>query len=286
MTRRDALALSALAGILVITAGWWALALWPSGAGVPEWVERARFVCFGVAPGGLPHAGGWALLIGEPVGMLGFLFIVWGGAVRDGVRALGRSATGRVALATTAAALLVGGAAAMKRVTGVERFEAAVGGIATAIEDREAAPLRLIGHRGDTVDIAGLRGHPVIVAFAYAHCQTVCPVIVHESLRALELASESGAALLVVTLDPWRDTPERLPHIAEKWRLPPEAHLLGGTVESVAAVLEEWGVPWTRDPSNGEVTHPTHSYLVDPGGKLRHVVQSDAAAMAALLRSY
>jgi cytochrome oxidase Cu insertion factor (SCO1/SenC/PrrC family) len=286
MTRREVLALLALGGILVITAGWWALALWPSGPSVPEWVERARFVCFGVAPGGLPHAGGWLLLIGEPVGMLGFLFIVWGTAVRDGLVALRRSVVGRSMIAASTVFLLIGIGAAMKRVTATERFEIGRDVIVQPVGEQPAAPLHLPGHRGERVDLAAMRGRPVIVAFAYAHCQTVCPLIVHEALKAQRLAAEAAPVLLVVTLDPWRDTPERLPHIAEQWRLPEDAHLLGGSVEEVVAVLGEWGVPYTRDERTGEVTHPTHSYLVDREGRLRHVVQSDAAAIAAVLRSY
>jgi len=80
MTARGALALGALATILAITAAWWALALWPL-AGAPAWLARTREVCFGAAPGGLPDAGGWILLIGEPVGLVTVLAVVWGGAL-------------------------------------------------------------------------------------------------------------------------------------------------------------------------------------------------------------
>src|SRR5688500_19433216 len=66
---RPGLALTALAAILVITAAWWALALWPAAA-EPEWLARTRAACFGSERGGLPDAGGWVLLVGEPIGML------------------------------------------------------------------------------------------------------------------------------------------------------------------------------------------------------------------------
>ena len=58
MSRRDALGLSLLAAVGVITAAWWALALWPFDAGAPTWLVRTRFACFGAADNGLPHAGG------------------------------------------------------------------------------------------------------------------------------------------------------------------------------------------------------------------------------------
>ncbi len=79
---RHGLALTAFAAILVITAAWWALAFYPAGASDPEWLARTRSACFGSANGGLPDAGGWLLLIGEPIGMVGVLFAVWGREVR------------------------------------------------------------------------------------------------------------------------------------------------------------------------------------------------------------
>ena len=40
MTGRGALALSALAVILIVTAAWWALALWPLTSAAPQWLGQ------------------------------------------------------------------------------------------------------------------------------------------------------------------------------------------------------------------------------------------------------
>ena len=45
--------LAALGLILLITAGWWALALWPIAVH-PGWLARTREVCFGTGLDGLP----------------------------------------------------------------------------------------------------------------------------------------------------------------------------------------------------------------------------------------
>ena len=83
---RPGLALLTLVAIIAITAAWWALALWPVGASEPEWLLRTRAACFGSAPGGLPDAGGWVLLIGEPLGMTAFFLALWRHAVADDLR--------------------------------------------------------------------------------------------------------------------------------------------------------------------------------------------------------
>ena len=288
MARREALALSALAAILAVTAAWWALALWPAGAETPAWVVETRAVCFGTRPDGLPAPAGWLVLVGEPIGMLGFLLTVWGQDVRDGLRALGRSLPGRTLLAGGVLALVLGSTAAAVRVAaataGGEAFDPAVGSAAAPARlDRPAPPLRLGDHRGGTTDLAEYRGRPVIVAFAYGHCQTVCPTLVREAVAALAIAQDDAPALLVVTLDPWRDRPERLSAIAAGWDLPADARLLGGSVEGVEAVLDAWNVVRERDPDTGDIIHPTQVYVVDPAGRLAWAAEADAGRLAALL---
>jgi cytochrome oxidase Cu insertion factor (SCO1/SenC/PrrC family) len=221
--------------------------------------------------------------------MVGFLLFAWGGAVRDGLRALAASGAGRVLLGVSAVFLL--GAA---HLAGVRVREAHAGGFAAeAFDAREGAPVRLdreapalglVDQRGDTVHVARFAGRPLLVVFAYAHCQTVCPLIVHDAMQAVRAAASVEPGLVVVTLDPWRDTPSRLPHIARTWALPESARVLSGSVADVERVLDAWGIARQRDTSNGEITHPTTAYLVDRAGRLAYVTASDPAQMAELLR--
>lgn len=291
MHRRALLALAALAGVVVVTTAWWLLALWPSDPTIPAWVERARAVCFGVAEDGMPHAGGWLLLVGEPLGMLGFLLAAWGDEVREGLRALARSHVGRGVLVTTTALLCAGVGAATLRVRTLSaqsadvRFDPAAGAAGAPVKvDRPAPPLALVDHRGDTARLAQYHGRVVLVAFAYGHCQTVCPLVVHDAMRAVAAARDVDPALLVVTLDPWRDTPGRLPHIAAAWGLDGVGRLLGGGVTDVERTLDAWGVARRRDGNTGEIVHPTSVHVVGRDGRLAWVVPGDAARLAAVIR--
>ena len=291
MTRRASLALAALAAIAVVTAGWWMLALWPAGPAVPAWVERTRAVCFGTGPDGMPHAGGWLLLVGEPIGMLGFLLVAWGDAVREGLRALRASRAGRGAMLVATALVITGAGLATIRVrelaamSSTERFDrgAATSRAPTRI-GTPAPPLALVDQHGDTVRLERFRGRVVIVAFAYGHCETVCPLIVQDALRAARDAADVEPVLLVVTLDPWRDTPSRLASIAKAWQLEGAGLLLGGSVEEVERTLDAWGIDRRRDLDSGEIVHPTDVYLVDRAGRLAYVSASDPARVASLLR--
>jgi len=286
MTRRGGVALAALVTIVVLTAAWWALALWPTAADTPAWVERTRAVCFGVTSSGLPSLAGWIVLIGEPLGMAGFLLFVWGGAVREALRALQGSLPGRTALAAATFLLIVGLVATGARVASAgesdEWFETSR--LATAVAermDRPAPPLALLDQYGDTIRLEAFRGRRVLVVAAYGHCETVCPLIVHDAKEAI--AQVPDAALLVMSLDPWRDTPSRLAHLARAWQLPAGAHLLSESVEVMERTLDEWGIVRSRNERTGEILHPVSVYLIDREGRLAYIARSDPGRVAALL---
>lgn len=275
-------ALAALFGVLAITAGWWALALWPLPTDTPEWVARARAACFGSTVSGLPNAGGWALLIGQPTGMLIFLFAVWGQAVTRGLESLRGRWAGRLVLAFTSLFLLTGTLAAATRVASArsDAFDVRGGQPAGPLVEveGEAAEFGLVDQFGQRVTIQQFRGQPLLVTFAFAHCTTVCPLLVKDMLVARrELGGDVPA--VVVTLDPWRDTPSRLPSIAAAWQLPEGVHLLSGTVEEVEFVLDRWKIPRIRNQSTGEVIHPAVTYIVAPNGRLAYMSDGSVERM-------
>jgi len=284
MSRRGAQALAVVVFIAAVTASWWALALWPMPATTPGWLVRTRLACFGTAADGLPNAGGWLLLVGEPLGMLGLLSVVWGDALREGIHGLTRAWWGRGLLACAAVCLLSGAGWVGHRVREArgQPFDATAGAAPVAL-DAPAPPLRLVDQHGDTIALGHFPGRPVLVVFAYGHCETVCPVIVHDLLEAGQQLRGRAPELLIVTLDPWRDTPARLPAIAEGWGLAARGHVLSGPVEAVERVLDDWGVGRARDRTSGEVAHQRLAYLVGADGRLAYRLDGSTAAVVAAI---
>lgn len=284
LERREAVALGGLAAIGLISAAWWALALWPAGDLPPEWLARTRAVCFGTRPDGLPGPEGWGALIFQPLGMLGILLIGWREEVRRGLRALSRRPTGRWALATTAALMVAASVAAGARVrmavAASAELVAAQPGTAPVtdgdrpaafrIEDRPAPALGLLDQDGGTVTLAAYAGRPLLVTFAFGHCETICPLVVRETLSARRRLAADGfeAAAVVLTLDPWRDTPGRLAYLASKFGLEGDERLLGGEVSVVEETLDRWGMPRERDLRTGDIVHPPLVYVVDATGRV------------------
>jgi cytochrome oxidase Cu insertion factor (SCO1/SenC/PrrC family) len=292
LSREEAQALTGVLVLFVTTAAWWALALWPV-AGAPVWLERTRYVCFGVAAGGLPDAGGWIGLIAGPLGMFGILAVGWRAGLTELLARARRSrplAAVFTLLVLGTAVMLTGAGLRVQQVRSANELAVGEPGTPPATYprlDREAPALVLTTQHGEPLDLASLRGRPVLVTFAFAHCQTVCPVIVMHTLKAQAAlrGTSHEPAVLVVTLDPWRDTPSRLPALAQSWGLPADhAWVLSGAVEEVEAALDAWEVPRSRNLTTGEVTHPSLVYVIDAEGRLAYASTGGIEALASLVR--
>ncbi|MGE0554409.1 MAG: SCO family protein [Gemmatimonadales bacterium] len=269
-----------LGAILVVTAAWWALALWPA-PNDPAWLARTREVCFNAGPDGLPGATGWLVLIGEPIGMLGVLLVVWGRPLVAGLSRMAGGWGGQTVLVATAALVVIGLAAAGARVAAAEGRGAAwlpdsLPGVAAV--DRPAPPLALVDQHGRAVSLTQFAGRPVLLTFAFAHCTAICPAQVR---GVLDARRASGAVAVVVTVDPWRDTPERLPSIAEGWGMAEDELMLSGSVDSVLATLERWRVRIERDSTTGDVGHPATVYLIGRSGRIVGLGLGTSRALAA-----
>jgi protein SCO1/2 len=148
-----------------------------------------------------------------------------------------------------------------------------------------APPVALTDQTGRTITLEQFRGRPVLVAFAYAHCETVCPVIVSDVLAASRAAASLDPVVLIVTLDPWRDTPSRLPAIARLWGLTGESYVLSGAPDDVEHIISRWRVPRTRNLRTGDISHPSIIYVIGRDSRIAYVVSGNADAIAAALTS-
>lgn len=293
--RAERIALFALGFLLLVTAAWWALALWPTASDPPAWLARARWVCFNVGESGLPSASGWLLLIGEPLGFGAAFVVTFRRSLRSGLRGLLASEGGEFFVAACAGLLMLGATYAAARVVSLARASSpAVVVSAASVPDtyprlnRPAPALGLVDQHGARVDLEDLRGRPALVTFAFAHCETVCPAIVSQALATQRRAREQGEPervprLVIVTLDPWRDTPARLSSLASDWRLGDDAVVLSGDVAAVNAALDRWNVPRARDAANGQLDHPALVYLLDAEGLIAYAATGDARTLGALL---
>jgi protein SCO1/2 len=270
---------------LASTLLWWAFAFMPLPSDPPAWLTAARDACFGSAESGWPAASGWMLLVLAPASFLVAIVVLWGSELRPSLRhvagtRLGRGVVVLVAVAVVTEAAWVAGKLHTARA--VEAWEPASHAASElpAAYPRQSQPapdFALVDQHGARITLASVRGRPVIVTFVFAHCQTMCPLIVDTLKRA---APGAGASeVMLVTLDPWRDTPGTLPAIARQWDLPRNFHVLSSrSVGDVLGAAAAYGVPFERNEKTGDIVHPGLVFMVDAGGRLAYTFNNPPPA--------
>ncbi len=137
-------------------------------------------------------------------------------------------------------------------------------------------------------------GRLVLVYFGYTFCPDICPTTLNAVVEARALLTpeeRQKVALLFVSLDPQRDTPEHLKTYLEFFD--PGFTGVTGDASQIAEVAARYGVIYTLQPAQGDagnyaVDHSAETFLVGPDGRLRARLAhgTPPAQMAALIRQY
>jgi protein SCO1/2 len=136
-----------------------------------------------------------------------------------------------------------------------------------------AAPeFALTSQDGAEVTLASLRGKVVAVAFIYASCPDICPMLTDKMARVQdELGPDFGSkvAFVSITVDPARDTPAVLKGYAEAF----DANLAGwsfltGDPATVLEVAHRYGVA-VAPAADAQVDHTLLTTLIDRQGNMR-----------------
>lgn len=182
------------------------------------------------------------------------------------------------------------------------------------LDGRPAPDFQLTDHRGNPIQLSDLHGKAVALTFIYTNCPDVCLLTAETFRQAFEMLPESKrehVALVAVTVDPERDSPERLAQFSEVHGLEPIPtwFALTGDRQDLQAVWQAYGIDpgtmllrsvshqhadSTPDPANPEepgdpslLIHTDAVYIIDRDGRERAFGRSDAdpAALASLLAS-
>jgi protein SCO1 len=86
-------------------------------------------------------------------------------------------------------------------------------------------------------------GKPVVLAFMYTSCTTVCPVTsqILSEVQGLLGKGLEGVHIVSVSIDPQYDTPQRLAEYAKKWDAKPQWNHYTGTQTNSVLVQKAFG---------------------------------------------
>src|SRR5438128_12357955 len=159
---------------------------------------------------------------------------------------------------------------------------------------KPAADFTLTAHTGERVNLHDFRGKLVLLYFGYTFCPGICPTTLANVAQVLRQfgARANQVQLLMISVDPERDTPDRLAAYVPHFH--PSFIGLTGSAEDIAAVAPLFGIYYEKQEGTTDtgylVNHSPTLMVVDPQGIMRlsihfnTAVQDLAADVASLLR--
>jgi len=131
------------------------------------------------------------------------------------------------------------------------------------------------------VDSKALRGKVLLIYFGYTNCPDICPASLAsggQALKALSSEERSRVKLIMISVDPQRDTFKHLKEYTAFFH--PEMIGATGTVEEIATLARAYGAGYMLQPKRADgsyaVDHTTSTYVVGPDGKLASVLELGA----------
>jgi protein SCO1/2 len=141
---------------------------------------------------------------------------------------------------------------------------------------------------GQAWTLSAQHGRPVLLTFGFANCADTCPATVAKLAHVARALGANGhtVEVVLVTVDPTRDTPAALHRFVERFDGPVIG--LTGTPAQIASVESAYHVWAQRVPGkhhssrNYDVAHTAIIYAIDAGGSIR-AIHNDADSGAALM---
>lgn len=118
---------------------------------------------------------------------------------------------------------------------------------------------------------------PALMTEIYTSCPEpdMCPMLMSKMARAVAHLTEQGVAphsyqLIIMSLDPARDTPDKMQHYADAHGISSEnLHLITGDKATIEAVMKKLEVGIRQAP-DGTFMHSMRTYVVGGDGRVTH----------------
>lgn len=138
----------------------------------------------------------------------------------------------------------------------------------------------LIDQEGSPFHLKSLKGHWSLLFFGYTHCPDICPTTLTNMNQVAKTAGNEDIKYIFVTLDPQRDTPEKLKEYVHYFNT--DFIALTGDKKNIDQLAEAVGVIYefsNNDSNSYEVNHYSAILVVDPQGRLRaHILPPHPAS--------
>ena len=150
------------------------------------------------------------------------------------------------------------------------------------IQSNQKAPRMDLASADGSIRITDFEGKVVVVYFGYTFCPDVCPATLSKLADSVDLLGDKAedVQIIMVSVDPARDTPEMLEAYVEHFH--PSFLGVTGDEETVNRVATLYGVVYETaegtDATGYTIDHTSTVILVDREGYLKLVLPFEGSA--------
>lgn len=138
----------------------------------------------------------------------------------------------------------------------------------------DLAGLSLVGDDGEARGLEAWAGKNLLVFFGFTHCPDVCPLtMAYLSGLYEDLGEPDDLQVVMITVDPARDTPEVLRSYVKGFH--PDFAGLTGSAEAIDEAASRFYIGH-RHGADGMVVHTDVVLLLDRQGRMRYVYNQDS----------
>jgi protein SCO1/2 len=147
---------------------------------------------------------------------------------------------------------------------------------------RVADDFTLTSTTGKQMSLSDFRGKYVVLFFGYTYCPDVCPTTlsdIQQMLKELGAKRAEDVQVLMVTVDPERDTAQQLATYLHYFD--PSFIGMTGDVADIQPVAKQFGIFFQKedstDKANYVVDHTAVVTIIDPNGYVREIFNYGAS---------
>jgi protein SCO1/2 len=193
-----------------------------------------------------------------------------------------RNLTGAVVPALAVAGLAAVGAILLVGKTGDGRSNHAAPPRDCIMQNVDAVggAIELADANGARVTQADFAGAPAVIYFGFTHCPDICPTSMYALAEALAQPGGYDVQPILITVDPERDTPQRMGEYARTEGFPPGLAGLSGTQTQIDAAARAFQVHHAKVENAGapadtyNVDHSSLLYVVDATWRTVSIIQT------------
>lgn len=135
---------------------------------------------------------------------------------------------------------------------------------------RDPGDFALVDHRGEAFTPSDLEGHWTLLFFGFTHCPDICPTTMSflaDLHGQLERTEAADTEVVMVSVDPARDTPETLAGYVPYFH--PEFVGVTGEFVDILSFAQRFNAPFrkvTAEDGSYQVDHSANVVLINPRG--------------------